>query len=304
MDRIVTPFAATSTAAEVLDGLDLRGRRVVVTGGASGIGAATAAALAAAGAEVWLAVRDVAAAEPVATAVGAAGARHLDLADLRSVAAFAASWDGPLDVLVANAGVMATPEGRTAQDHELQLGTNHLGHHALAAGLHGALAASGAARVVLVSSSGHLLSPVVPDDLDYRFRAYDPLGAYGQSKTANVLLAVEAAWRWARDGITANALNPGAIATRLQRHVGGEPLTPAHLRKSVEQGAATSALLAASPVVDAVTGRYFNDLEEAEVVDRRPADVADMPRSVARYAVDPDRADDLWERSEAMVAAG
>ena len=170
-----------------------------------------------------------------------------------------AGWDGPLDILVNNAGVMAIQElTLTDRGQEMQFATNHLGHFALALGLHDALAAAGGARIVSVSSSGHLRSPVVFDDLNFSFRDYDPFGAYGQSKTANVLFAVEATRRWADDGITANALMPGGIATNLQRHVSRRPdyMTKARERferagselKTPEQGAATSVLLAASPL--------------------------------------------------------
>lgn len=152
--------------------------------------------------------------------------RALDLADLGSVAAFAAGWDGPLHVLVNNAGVMDLPEQRTPAAWEMQFATIHLGHFALALGLHDALAADGAARVVSLSSSGHNRSPVVFDDLFFERRPYDPKLAYGQSKTANVLFAVEASRHWAADGITSNAVMPGGIWTSLQRHWDDHPGRP------------------------------------------------------------------------------
>lgn len=298
MHPVTTPFGFSSTAMEVVSGVDLEGRRALVTGGASGIGRETARALAAAGARVTLAVRDVAAADPVAdelrrtTGSSALDVAALDLADLGSVATFSAGWGEPLHILVNNAGVMATPEQHTVPGWELQLATNHIGHFALALGLHDALAAEGA-RVVSVSSSAHQLSPVVLDDLAFRFRPYDPLLAYAQSKTANILFAVEAARRWQADGIAVNALHPGAVATGLQRHVGGLR-TPAHLVKTTEQGAATSVLLAASPLVDGVSGGYFVDGDEAAVVDHRdPNDLTG--RGVAPYALDPANAQRLWE---------
>ena len=228
--RIITPFTAESTAEQVVEGIDLTGRRVIVTGGASGIGIETARALAGAGAEVTLAVRDTAAgqrtAADIATTTGNAQVlvAPLDLADQASVAAFVAGWDGPLHVLVNNAGVMASPELRTPEGWELQFATNHLGHFALARGLRPALAAAGGARVVSVSSAAHLRSPVVFEDIHFRQRAYDPWLAYGQSKTANVLFAVEATKRWAGDGIAVNALMPGGIRTNLQRYVTEEDL--------------------------------------------------------------------------------
>ncbi|TDU88480.1 NAD(P)-dependent dehydrogenase (short-subunit alcohol dehydrogenase family) [Kribbella voronezhensis] len=305
---IRTPFGFTSTAADVVRGVDLDGRRVVVTGGSSGIGVETARALASARAEVTLAVRDIAAGERTAKDLTATTGNErvhvaeLDLTSLASVRRFAADWQGPLDVLIANAGVMACPEEYTEQGWELQFATNHLGHFALATGLHGALAAAGDARLVVVSSSGHQLSPVVFDDLNFDFRPYDRWLAYGQSKTANVLFAVEASRRWAADGITANALMPGAIYTNLQRHTDGRGSgkTPPEMFKTVEQGAATSVLLAASPLLEGVGGRYFNDCNEAEVLDRRSGTLY----GVARYAVDPDNAERLWAVSEALLERG
>ncbi len=307
--RFTTPFGFETTAAEVMAGVDLTGRRAVVTGGASGIGIETVRALAGAGAEVTLAVRDLAAGQRVADDIIAdTGNKQLlvaplDLAEQASVAAFVAGWQGPLDILVNNAGVMAAPLTRTPEGWELQFATNHLGHFALATGLHPALSAAGGARVVSVSSSGHLRSPVVFDDIHYTRREYDPWQAYGQSKTANILFAVEAAQRWAGDGIVVNALMPGAIRTNLQRHVSEEDLTrmrnqsgPAVPWKTPEQGAATSVLLAASPLVDGVTGRYFEDCNEAE-----PSQPGNLRRGVAAYALDPEAAARLWQVSVETV---
>jgi NAD(P)-dependent dehydrogenase (short-subunit alcohol dehydrogenase family) len=308
MSRITTPFDATSTAAEVIDGVDLTGRRAVVTGGASGIGVETARALAGAGAEVTLAVRNPDAGERTAADITATTGNKqvfvstLDLADLASVAAFAAAWDGPLHILVNNAGIMASPEMRTPAGWELQFATNHVGHFALATGLHDALAHAGGARVVSVSSSAHLRSPVVFEDIHFRERAYEPWAAYGQAKTANVLFAVEAAKRWADDGITVNALHPGGIQTNLQRYVSDEEL--ARLRatvgatiswKTTEQGAATSVLLAASPLVEGVGGRFFEDCNEAL------PNVPGEARGVAAYALDPEAATRLWQVSAGMI---
>ncbi|MFF9179472.1 SDR family NAD(P)-dependent oxidoreductase [Streptomyces misionensis] len=306
MGSITTPFGFSSTAAEVSEGIDLTGRRAVVTGASSGLGAETARALAATGAAVTLAVRDVTAGKRVAeditesTGNQEVNVAHLDLADPASVTAFVAAWRGPLHVLVNNAGVMACPERYTEQGWEWQFATNHLGHFALATGLHDALAAAGDARVVVVSSTGHQRSPIVWDDIDFAFRPYDPWLAYGQSKTANVLFAVEATRRWADDNITANALMPGAIYTNLQRHTGGRGSgrVPAHLIKTVEQGAATSVLLATSPLLEGIGGRYFVDCNETEVVDRRSGTL----HGVARYAVDPDNARRLWALSQELLA--
>ncbi|MCW2983229.1 MAG: putative short chain dehydrogenase, partial [Conexibacter sp.] len=208
-------------------------------------------------------------------------------------------------ILVNNAGVMALPTRTLAPDgNELQFAVNHLGHFRLAVGLHDALAASdGVARIVSLSSVGHLRSPVLFDDLDFREHAYDPQIAYGQSKTANVLFAVEAARRWADDGITANAVHPGAIAdTNLSRHIDPDALAAliasgTYTFKSTEQGAATSVLVAASPRLDGVGGRYFEDCAEAPVVDGY--DPADPPGAgVAAYALDPENARRLWEISQ------
>ncbi|HEX8272452.1 MAG TPA: SDR family NAD(P)-dependent oxidoreductase [Longimicrobiaceae bacterium] len=287
--RIETPFTRESTAGEVIAGVDLAGKRAVITGGASGIGVETARALAAAGAEVTLAVRDVEAGARVAagiapgTGAGSVRAAPLELTDRASVAAFASAWRGPLHVLVNNAGIMALPElRRTREGWEMQLATNHVGHFALANGLRPALAAAGGARIVAVSSSAHLFSPVVFDDLHFDFAPYEPLAAYARSKTAVVLFAVGATSRWADDGITANAVMPGAIATRLQRHTGGLR-TPVERRKTPQQGAATPVLAAASPLLEGVGGRYFEDASEAPVVASRGPDLA----GVAPYALDP-----------------
>jgi NAD(P)-dependent dehydrogenase (short-subunit alcohol dehydrogenase family) len=309
--RITTPFTAESTAAEVVDGIDLAGRRVIVTGGASGIGIETARALAGAGAEVTLAVRNLEAGQRTADDIIATTGNkqvliaYLDLADQASVASFVRAWDGPLHILVNNAGVMASPETRTPEGWELQFATNHLGHFALATGLRPALAAAGGARVVSVSSSAHLRSPVVFDDIHFRERAYEPWSAYGQSKTANVLFAVEATRRWASDGITVNALMPGAIRTNLQRYISDDELDRLRAQtggtgvswKTPEQGAATSALVATSPLLDGVGGRYFEDCSEAQP--HQPG----TRRGVAAYALDPEAAGRLWQVSVETLAS-
>ena len=308
---VTTPFGATSTAQEVLAGVDLTGRRAIVTGGASGIGLETARALAIAGAQVTLAVRDIEAGASAAADIERTSGRdrvavaRLDLADLASIRGFVNAWDGPLHILVNNAGIMAPPETRTPQGWELQFATNHLGHFALTTGLHGALARAGA-RVVVVSSVGHVNADIDFDDINFERRPYDAFDAYGQSKTANVLFAVEAAKRWADDGITANALNPGRITgTNLSRHIGDGSAAPARFDptstdvsyKNIEQGAATSALLAGSPLLEHVTGRYFEDCNEA--VPYTPG----VRRGVASWAIDPDHAARLWQVSLEMIAA-
>ncbi len=302
MSRITTPFGFHSTASEVLRGVDLLGKRAVVTGGASGIGLETSRALVNAGADVTLAVRRPEAAQEVARELRAANRGKvriaaLDLADLESVRRFTLQWSGPLHVLVNNAGVMAIPDlETTARGWELQFATNFLGHFALARGLHEALKTAGSARVVSLSSSAQLLGPVVFDDLHFRFRAYEPFAAYAQAKTACVLMTVEATRRWQHEGIFANAVHPGAIATNLQKHTGGLK-TPVERRKTPEQGAATSVLLAASPLLEGVGGRYFEDCNEAAVVERRTADFT----GVAPYAIDAANARHLWEMASQLV---
>ena len=268
-----------------------------MTGGASGIGRETARVLAKAGAEVTIGVRDLDAGRKVAAEIDAHAAR-LDLADRDSVRAFVAAWPGPLHILVLNAGVMATPLERTKEGWELQFATNHLGHFALATGLHDRLVPG--ARVVAVSSVGHVNGDVLWDDVNFERRPYDPWQAYSQSKTANVLFAVEASRRWAPDHIAVNALNPGRItSTNLSRHIGDIGNSPTSFDatstdvswKTIEQGAATSVLLAASPLVEGVTGRYFEDCNEAGP--HQPG----VRRGVADYALDPEHAARLWQLS-------
>ncbi|MFE3162557.1 SDR family NAD(P)-dependent oxidoreductase [Streptomyces sp. NPDC059224] len=311
MTQITTPFGAQSTAADVIAGMDLTGRRAVVTGATGGLGRETARALASAGAEVTVAGRTLKAATDIAQDIVAetgnplTRAGHLDLADPASVAAFAAEWRGPLHILVNNAGIMATPERHTPAGRELQFATNHLGHFALAVGLHDALTAAGDARVVVVSSVGHVNGPVRFDDFDFTREPYDPWLAYAQSKTANVLFAVEAAKRWAADGIVVNALNPGRIwETGLGRHMDTPPASfdpsgaSGVTEKNIAQGAATSVLLAASDLVEGVTGRYFEDCQEAG------PHAPGVRRGVAAHAVDPDNARRLWDLSVRLTAGG
>ncbi|MBS1677450.1 MAG: SDR family NAD(P)-dependent oxidoreductase [Actinobacteria bacterium] len=298
---------------DVLAGVDLTGKRAIVTGANSGLGRETTGALAAAGARVTLAVRDRAAGEraaaelAAATAAGSLAVADLDLTDPRSIAAFVDAWEEPLDILVNNAGVMAVPERTlTAQGWELQFATNHLGHFALATGLHDHLAAAPEARIVSLTSRGHFRSPVLFDDLAFASRPYEPFVAYGQSKTANVLFAVEATRRWAADGITANAAFPGVVPdTGLARFVDPvvfrqklsastvPPKTPA-------EGAATILMVAASPSLRGVGGRYFEDCAEAPVVEKV---TPETPGGVAPHALDPAAAKRLWEVSEELLAA-
>ncbi len=303
--RLSTPYSAQTTADDIVSGLDLTGQRMIVTGGASGIGVETVRSLARTGAEVTLAVRDVDAGRQVAERLAEdTGNKELlvaplDLADQASARSFVAGWEGPLHVLVNNAGLMAAPLTRTAQGWEMQFATNHLGHFALATGLHRALASAGQARVVSVSSTAHLGSGIVFDDIHFRQRPYEPWSAYAQSKTANVLFAVEGTRKWADDGIIINALMPGAIRTKLQRYVSDEELdrmraatgSRAASWKTPQQGAATSVLLAVSPMVAGIGGRYFEDCTEAL------PNVPGSRREVAPHALDPEAAARLWQVS-------
>jgi NAD(P)-dependent dehydrogenase (short-subunit alcohol dehydrogenase family) len=314
----ITPFGATSTAADVIAGVDLTGKRAVVTGGASGIGFETALALATAGASVTLAVRAVEAGEQAAGRIRAIArgdihVARLDLADRASIAEFVEGWHGALDILVNNAGIMALPElSRTAEGWEAQFGTNHLGHAALLLGLHDALAAAGSARVVVVSSSAHLMGPVDFDDIQFDERPYEAWSAYAQSKTATMLFALAASEKWAVDGITVNSLHPGGIMTNLQRHLDDAALAFVGAKdadgttldvppgwKTPQQGAATSVLLAASPLVEGVTGRYFEDANESPVTDRPTAGGT----GAAYWAADRDAAERLWNVTIALLAA-
>jgi NAD(P)-dependent dehydrogenase (short-subunit alcohol dehydrogenase family) len=303
----INSFGFSSTATEVLDGVDLTGKTAIVTGGAAGIGLETTKALAEAGASVTIAARRPDDAQRVADEInsssksGAVTVRALDVADLNSVRTFVESWDSKLDILVNNAGVMAIPElQRSAEGREMQFATNYLGHFALAQGLRGHLAKANGARVISVASVGSLFAPVFWDDPDFRFIPYDPLLGYGQSKTACILMSVGITQHWSDDGVTSNALNPGAIATNLQKHTGGLR-TPEHLRKTPQQGASTTVLLAASPLVEGISGRYFDDCQEAPVVDER----GNGPfKGVAHYAIDPENADRLWDMASSMVGSG
>ncbi|MDQ0767095.1 SDR family NAD(P)-dependent oxidoreductase [Streptomyces canus] len=307
--RVTTPFAPDSSAREVIDGVDLAGRRAVVTGGTSGIGAETVRALALAGAEVTVATRRPETAGLLVSelsGVSGAGpvrAQALELSDLSSVRNFAKEWQGPLDILVANAGIMALPQRVTsAEGWEMQLATNYLGHFALASALLPSMQASGSARIVIVSSGAHRAFPLDLADPQFEQRPYDPWAAYGQSKSADVLLAVGAR-RWWSDGITANAVNPGYVLTNLQRHLDDDTMRsfgvmdddgkvkPLPYYKTPSQGAAGSVLLAGSPLLAGVTGRYFEDNQEAVLVSGDKGEAS----GVAAHAVDPEVADRLWD---------
>ncbi|MEV5646748.1 SDR family NAD(P)-dependent oxidoreductase [Nocardia sp. NPDC052254] len=315
---ITTRFDGSSTAEQVIAGVDLCGLRAVVTGASSGLGAETARVLAAAGADVTLAVRDGAAGTRVADriAVPAGGPRPavavVDLADPDSVARFAARWHGPLHLLINNAGVVTAGLERTGQGWELQFATNHLGHFGLAYSLHGALARGaadrGCARIVAVSSTAHMRAPIDFGDIHFRYRAYDPQLAYAQSKTANALFAVEASRQWAGERIVANAVNPGGIRTGLQRNFTRrqrESLDAAEAAgvfayKTVAQGAATTVVAAVAPEFEATGGHYLDDCREAYTVSD-DADLSGHSHGVKQWALDPDTARRLWSVSCAML---
>lgn len=316
---ITTRFAASSTAADVVKGLDLHGVRAVVTGASSGLGVETARALTAAGASVTLAVRNPAAGANVAAMIEASTMRRpvvtrLDLADVGSITAFVNAWDKPLHLLVNNAGLVTAGLERTMAGRELQFATNHLGHHALASGLHRALAAGamgrGEARVVALSSTAHMRAGIDFDDLDFDDRPYNPQTAYAQSKTANSLFAVEATRKWADDGITANAVNPGGIVTGLQRNFSEQQRASLNAAeaagvftyKTIEQGAATTMVAAVSDEFAHTGGHYLDDCREAYTVPDDAA-MADHPHGVKAWALDPALAQRLWTVSNELLSS-
>ncbi|WP_414151441.1 SDR family NAD(P)-dependent oxidoreductase [Acetobacterium carbinolicum] len=307
--RITTSFNSETTANEIVEGINLKGKRIVITGGSSGIGLETARSIAKQGAEITLAVRNVEsgkqAAEDIMKSTGnnEIHVAKLDLCKKDDIINFVSNWKGPLDILINNAGVMNLPELKlTDEGFEEQFAANYLGHFALAVGLHDALAQSGDARIVAVSSVVHLNSPVIFDDINFKIRPYDPVLAYGQTKSAVVLFTVGVSKYWAKDNITANALMPGAISTNLQRHMDketlknwgalddlGNRLAQPKGWKTTQQGAATSVLLAVSPLLNGISGRYFEDCNEAEIVTS-----SNYMKGVAQYALDPDNAERLW----------
>lgn len=301
-------FGHDTTTDQVLQGIDLTGKRAIVTGASAGLGEETARALASRGAAVTLAVRDTAKGEAAAARIRNAvktakvdvGAVELSIPD--SVRAFAASWLGAnaqLDLLINNAGVMACPLMRTKEGWEMQLATNHFGHFLLTCLLAPALRAAGKARVVNLSSAGHHMSNVDFDDPHFERRAYEKWASYGQSKTANILFSVELNKRLAKDGITANAVHPGAIITELGRHLGAEDYEVLKARtktvgsytyKTVPAGAATSVWAATSPTLEGRGGLYLEDCQIA-----KPGSGIS---GYAPYALDETGAARLWALTE------
>ena len=318
---MINGFGATSTTDDVLAGIDLSGKRVLVTGVSAGLGIETARALAAHGAQVVGAARDLAKAERAASEIRAQATNggglelvELDLASLKSVRACAdalVAAGKPFDVVIANAGVMRTPLGHTADGFETQFGTNHLGHFVLVNRIASLIAPGG--RLVNVASSGHRYSDIDLDDVNFERTPYDPMIAYGRSKTANILFAVEFDRRHKARGVRATAVHPGGIKTELDRHMApGELETlvaqinaqlaaagqPPFQLKTIPQGAATSVWSAFVAPAEDVAGRYSENCQVAEIIE---GPVSPVSPGVRSYALDPQRAKALWARSEAMV---
>src|SRR4051794_15051987 len=304
-------FGARSTAEEVLEGIDLSGRVAVVTGGYSGLGLETVRALAEAGATVVVPARRRGHAQEVLAAVPRVEVDELDLGDLDSVHAFAGRFldsGRPLDILINNAAVMACPETRVGPGWEAQFATNHLGHFALVNLLWPLLAAGDGARVVALSSTGHKLSPIRFDDLQFA-TGYDKWQAYGQSKTANSLFAVQLDALGQDAGVRAFAAHPGGIMTPLQRHLPREEMIAAGWMdedgtvderfKTPEQGAATATWAATSPQLEGMGGVYCEDCEIAAVT--VPGSPDAKLRGVDEHAIDPDAAARLWTLSAELT---
>ena len=314
-------FGPTSTTDDVLQGVTLKGKRVLVTGVSAGLGVETARALVAHGAEVVGAVRDLAKADQATVTVRAQAALggnlelvELDLASLKSVHACADALvaDGRrFDAVIANAGVMRTPFGHTADGFETQFGANHLGHFVLVNRIAKLFAPGG--RLVSVASAGHRYSDVDLNDPNFARTPYDPMVAYGRSKTANILFAVEFDRRHRAQGVRATALHPGGIKTELSRHMQSNELDalvaqinaqlaasgqPPFRFKTIPQGAATSVWAAFVAPADAVGGRYCENCQVSPVTEGL---ISPVSPGVRPYALDPERAKALWAKSEELV---
>jgi NAD(P)-dependent dehydrogenase (short-subunit alcohol dehydrogenase family) len=310
-------FGFESTTDDVLAGIDLTGRHVVVTGASTGLGEETVRALADHGASVTLAVRDVARGRDAAARIEEALGRpfehdlgELNLASLASVREFA-QWYGShhdrIDVLINNAGIMACPFRLTVDGFEMQWGTNHLGHFLLTNLLLPQLRAGTNARVVSLSSRGHVFGDMDLNDPGFERTEYEPFAAYGRSKTANALFAVGFDQRFAAEGMHAYGVHPGGIHTKLGRHMTTEVLASLGERieqggvmwKTIPQGAATSVWAATAAELADHGGAYLEDCGVAQPGD--DSQDADLNRGVRRYAVDPNRSDQLWSYSTAAV---
>lgn len=317
-------FGATSTTDEVLSGINLKGKRVLVTGVSAGIGVETARSLASHGAQVVGAVRDLKKAEGATAEVrkdaaangGSFDLVELDLASLKNVRASADALLAAgkfFDLVIANAGVMATPFGKTVDGFETQFGTNHLGHFVFVNRIAPLLREGG--RLVNLSSSGHRFSNVDLEDTNFEHTPYSPFISYGRSKTANILFAVGFDQRHRGRGVRATAVHPGGIQTELARHMepgqieqmieqinqqaaaeGKEPFE----FKTVPQGAATSVWAGVTASAEEVGARYCENCHVSEVVaDDAPLGL--MNEGVRSYALDPKNAEALWKKSEEMV---
>ncbi|HTT98902.1 MAG TPA: SDR family NAD(P)-dependent oxidoreductase [Rhizomicrobium sp.] len=313
-------FGAKSTTDDVLQGVNLSGKRVLVTGASAGLGVETCRMLAAHGATVVGAARDLNKAQHATETVrkdaangGSLELIELDLASLKSVRACADALvkaGKPFDVVICNAGVMACPKGTTADGFETQFGTNHLGHFVLVNRIASLIKKNGG-RLVNLSSAGHRFSDVDIDDPNFEHTQYTEFGAYGRSKTANILFAVEFDRRHKSKGIRATAVHPGGIMTELGRHMTQE-LRDAMLKnieeankkagvagfewKTIPQGAATTVWSGFVAAADDVGGKYCEDCHVATLQDN-----PDLRTGVRAYALDPERAKALWAKSEAMV---
>lgn len=312
---------AATTAAEAIQGIDLAGRTAIVTGGYSGIGVETVRALRSAGARVVVPARNRGKALSTLGGIDVE-IETMDLLDPASIDAFADSYlasGQPLHILVNSAGIMACPLTRDARGYEAQFATNHLGHFQLTARLWPALRRAGGARVISVSSWGHRRSPVMFEDPHFERRAYDRWSAYGQSKTANVLFALELDKRGRADAVRAFSVHPGVIVdTGLGKHLtreellalgvidaDGKPiLDPTRNLKTVEQGAATSVWCATSPELDGMGGVYCENCDIAPPVPEQGAtnvETGSPGFGVMAHAIDPEAAAHLWSLSERLI---
>lgn len=318
---IGTRFTAASTVSDVLEGIDLTGRNVVVTGGHSGLGLVATRALTEAGASVVVGSRDPDRAAAAVAGIERVEVSRLDLMDPASIDAFVARYLGsgrPLHILVNNAGYPPSAEiVRDAPGYEAQLATNHLGHFQLTLGLHPALQAADGARVVTTTSGAQRFSDIRWDDPNFTGGGYDPGLAYAQSKTANVLFTVELDRRWAADGIRAFAAHPGVVATTSFNSSVGEAsqraqgliddaglpiIDPARGKKTEEQGAATIVFGAASPLLDGLGGVYLLDNDVSAVNDDDlPLTADSVPAEVVSHSIDPRSAERLWELTERLL---